>query len=366
MWGYEFSIRIAENHNGFTDSGTPGEGLYLDADSESLALNIEYEEGANKLKGDRSITYADFVKRNSDPGGDITYQPRSDNAWMLFMANFQAVDVDITNSEATLHGGTRFVGTLTFAPSKTSDLDWVGSSWGTVVADVGTGGDIYCLQLLKLYGGAQTEATNALQFNNCIVDNLQLSAEFGADVTITPTFKAYTAEAGTFSAAYFNPPGDEGSFSGAQRYADWQATLTVEGNSYDVQSLTMNFGNQSVNRGKIGQFGNAKFPFGKVLHEGEFTLEFEDPGSFAINGTGTIILTIYGGADDWIQITQNNVVYRSHEPQADSGDAIVEETIPYRAVMDTGKTFGETIVKIGCDINDVPALGTLINESVAS
>jgi len=166
-------------------------------------------------------------------------------------------------------------------------------------------------------------------------------------------------------AAYFNPPSAAGSFSSKQRYADWQATFTVDGNSYDVQSLTMNFGNQTVNRGKIGNFGNAKFPFGKVLHEGEFTLEFDDPDLFPINGTGTLLLSVYGGTNDWIKVSQYNAVYRSHEPQADSGDAIVEETIPYRAVMDSGKTVGETIVQIGCDINDVGALGTLINESVA-
>jgi hypothetical protein len=362
MWGYEFAIRIAENNNGFGSTGTATQGLYLDADSESLAINIEYEEGANKLKGDRAITYSDFVKRNSNPGGGITYQPRSDNIWQLLMANMQAVDVDVSNAAGTLLGGTRFIGTLTFAPIKNSTIDWVGSTWGTVVANVGTGGDIYCVQAMKLYGGAKTYATNALIFDNCIVDNLRFGFTYGEDIIVEPTFKAYTARAATLAAAYFNPPGAHGSFSTKQRYADWNATLSISGSTYDIQSLTMNLGNQTTERGRVGLFGNARFPFGKTLHEGEMTLEFSDPTAFPINGTGTILVTIYGGTNDWIKMYQYNAVWRSHEPQASSGDAIVEETIPYRAVMDSGKSVAETIIQVCCDINNAGVLGTLIQE----
>jgi len=360
MWGYEFSIRIAENNQGFGTVGTASEGLYLDCDSETLTLAIEYEEGANKLKGNRAITASDFIKRSSNPGGGIVYQPRSDNAWMLFLANLQCYHADASNAAGTLIGGTRFLGTITFAPSKNSDIDWTGSTWGTVAANVGTAEDIYCVQVMKEYGGAAAYATNALQFNNCIVESLRINAAYGADVTIEPTFRAYTANAATLGAAFFNPPSAAGSFSSKTRYADWNATFTVSGVTYNVQSLSITMNNQNVARGRIGLFGNANFPFGKTLHEGEFTLEFTDPTAFPIAGTGTLILNIYGGTNDWIQVQQYNAVYRSHEPQASSGDAIVEETIAYRAVMNDAKTMAETLVMVCCDINNAPALGTAL------
>jgi len=40
MFGYEFSIRIAENNQGFGTLGTAAQGLYLDCDSETLEQSI--------------------------------------------------------------------------------------------------------------------------------------------------------------------------------------------------------------------------------------------------------------------------------------------------------------------------------------
>jgi len=357
MWGYEELIRIVEHPNANLTTHK-AEGVYLDADSETLSRNLELEEGADKLKGDRAITASDIIKRNINPSGAITYQPKTDTMIIPLMTFFQC-----RHWAGTAYGGTRYVGTMIFAPSKTANMDWAGANFGTVRGGtLGTGSDIYTARIEKLLSGAAgTAATNTFVYENAISDAITINANYGEDITIEQSFRALSFHGTKFTlgGAIFTPPSAKGSYSGKTRFVDWQATFTIDGVSYDVQSLRLNLQNQNEARGRLGKYGWAKFPFGKNLHEGEFTLELEDPGLFPPLGTGTLILRCYGGTNDWFQVEMYNCVYRGWDPQASSGESILEVTVPFRCVMDAAKSYSETIVKVAIDrtgFNNISAL----------
>lgn len=315
-------------------------GIILHADSESLAQNIELEEGADKLLGDRSITKTDVIRRSANPGGEITWQPRPDDAFIAFGINFHAGTFIGTLLGTT---GTQ-VGTYIFVPHRVGiDPDAVsqdtasGGTWSP-----GTASGVAYIALTKQFEGAV--GTNAFQYLGAVADNLTLSAAFGEDVKLSMDVMAKTVTATYLQSSAFG----ENTFqyySRAKRFTDWHATFTVDGTDYGVTSVEMRFQNQQENRGKLGHFGFSHFTQGKILHEGEFVLELEDFSKFPPEGTGTVHMRCFN-EDGIIDIVQYNAVYRSWDPQASGGEALIEVTVPYRAVADKSNKYAETIVQV--------------------
>ena len=321
---------------------TTTKGIILHADSESLAQNIEFEEGADKLLGDRSITKTDVIRRSATPGGEITWQPRPDDAFIAFGINFHAGSFIGTTFGVT---GTS-VGSFIFTPHRVG-VDPTFQGEGHDIAhggtwSPGTAADVAYIAITKQFEGAS--GTNAFRYLAAVADNLTLSAAFGEDVKLSMDVMAKTVAATYYQSVAFGENTYQ-YYSRAKRFTDWHATFTVDGVDYGVTSVEMRFQNQQENRGKLGHFGYSHFSQGKILHEGEFVLELEDFSKFPPEGTGTIHMRAYN-EDGIIDIIQYNAVYRSWDPQASGGEALIEVTVPYRAVADKTNKVAETIVTV--------------------
>src|SRR5512141_957643 len=89
--GWEVSLRVQENYLGFgsTIGSLARAGFFLYADSETLGKNPTIKERDEKLVPLRVVPSETLSLEQYAPGGEITWQPRTDDSIPVWMAFFQ-------------------------------------------------------------------------------------------------------------------------------------------------------------------------------------------------------------------------------------------------------------------------------------
>jgi len=335
MVGWEGRIIIFENYKGW-DSSDVNRGIIPWLDSDGLTVGQEVKERDDKMVGARLSDAVTYSVEQRKPGGNFQFQPRIDDLLLILMSHFQAVSF-----QGTVIGSAE-VGTGTFSYSYIEKQpSWTGSKWGTLLGGTSpVAYSVYPVSVLRHYGFS-VQGSNSLFFRNGIVDVLEITQEYGADLVVNPTFKfldvdsTHVSEAGVESI---------GSLFKVSQYTDWKGTLsfTRRGESVNLEiskfAFTSNLGLSEF--GKIGKKGFSKFPFqNKVITEVSLDLEFTD--SYYLNqlihfdGSCSLTMRWQNSNKDWMEITMNCLKLRPFEPQLPGGQAVLNYTLPFRAYPDS-------------------------------
>lgn len=341
MPGWEGCIRITPCPSWSSDSGALSRrGYFLYADSTDLDFGAQMTERDQKLLGLRESPPDTVSVDRYYPRGGFTYQPRVDDILMVLMAHFQ---------ECATSG----VGTYTF--TRANAVDWTidGSNYSP------NGSSVYSINV-DLFLGAFGAAGNGFRYTSGIVDKLAFSAKYGGDIQLTPTFKFLAGSHYSYPLTGYIGPTSYGSFSEFGRLVDYQATVTIANSSFNVESWTGNFSNNTSDRSNLGNRGYVKFPFsGRWVADGE--IEFEvatNVGIFAAGGTANLTIELFNSASNWIKILQPNIYYRPSNVNIASGDSPIMVTKGFRAyplttgssttiIVCTGTSYGSALFGFG-------------------
>lgn len=325
MPGWEGCIRITP----CTNWGTPGtlgnRGMFLYADSTDLDFGAQMTERDQKLLGIRESLPDSVSVDRFYPRGGFKYQPRVDDILPLLMAHFQNV----------VKSGT---GTYTFTPKATSP------DWTTGGSNVGT--NVYSVNV-DLYLGPFSTSGNGRRFTSGIVDKLVFSVKYGGDLELTPSFKFLAGSNYSYPTTFIGPS-VYGSFSSFARLVDYQATVAVAGQSYNVESWTGNFSNNTSDRSNLGNRDYVKFPFsGRWIADGQIDFEVaSDISTFEAGGTANLSIDIFAGANNELKIAQPNIYYKAANVNISSGDSPIMVTKGFRAYPPAGTTGPSTQVTV--------------------
>ena len=254
--GFEGFVCVVGEDDGWGSlTYTPSNGKFLFADSESITANQEFKDRPEK------ITYGMAEKASSrtlgpqKPGGDFTYQPRTDDMYPILMSHFQRV----------LTSGT----INTFVPVKTQP-DWTGNTFsvGSYTTAVG---DMYTMRVICQFNDTTAGTDNQKVAANAFADKIVLDCKAGEDLKLTSTIKA-----GTFMLlrGSLTPPGALGSYS-AQNAMEWhEASFSVAGRTdLDITGVTIESSRNSEDRTVIGRINPAKYDFARYMCEGVFQID---------------------------------------------------------------------------------------------
>lgn len=325
-------MRVRGQKDGYGGGAALTKAFYLFVDSESFAINPNIKENTSKIVQGRAVLEQARTIEGREPGGQFTFQPRSDDVLGLAAAHFQAYRSDITGT----------VSTFTFFPLA-QQPDWSGTlvtggdPWdaggvGTATYNDGETTDV-CALMVEQYYGQTRDGSNGRRFTDCVVSDLEFSASVGEELQISPTLKA-----GSFALVDFTPATDDpdcaiGSYStlGAFRY--YEGTLTVNGASYDVNSFRVTSSNNVDSKKVIGKLNPASYPYGRYVASGEFELEM-GYGSFVkeflAEADGTFVATFLRG-EEKLTITCPLVRYNEPTSNVSDGESLVNQTVPFVA-----------------------------------
>lgn len=319
--GWEVSIRVADNYTGWGSTATASArmGNYLFVDSETLGKNAVISERDNKIMPMRLSPVQTANKQQENPGGEITFQPRTDDCVNLLFSFFQMATF-MMGGKSTCYGGTG--GTWIFTPVGKS-LSWSGVAFAT--------SSVFPVNVLKYFGDGLTGTGDSQHYERGICSRLTIEQEPAADLTMTADmrFLQVTNEypAGT---GYKSAPNVTGSYSTKGQLLDWNATLTVGGQTYAIERIRFEFDNTITERRKLGQVGFYQFPFGRAVMSGEFDAELEDMSIFKEGTTGGTVVARWQTSDgDWLEVFCPQVFFKANDPKvSDTGP--VMRTVGFR------------------------------------
>lgn len=328
--GFNAWLAVLPNTQGWGSSAF-AKGFYLFADSENLAINKSFEDRPDK------ITYGRFLAENTrmsgkqSPGGELTYQFRSDDSIPVFMAHFQKyIGTQLGSTGTSIY---------TFVPEK-SEPDWVGSTWGTG-AYTDPSGDMYTVEVLKRYfDTTENNGTNAIHFKSGIVDEIMFEAKTNEDAKIKANFKFYDVTVGTAIGTALNPPNSTyGSYSANNAYRYFSGTFTAFGSTtptFELKSLTVTSKLNSEEKIVLGKTSPVRYDFGRGEVSGNLELDMPKDGlkylgSMLSDLTFGVSGTFYGGANDYVVIDMPLCKYEDFTPQIQGGNAITSMSIPFKA-----------------------------------
>lgn len=338
MPGWESLIRVTP-----ADSwGTPGtsgkRGWFLFADSEDLDYGAQVSERDTKLIGVRESLVDTFSIDRYFPRGGLTYQPRVDDTLALLMAHFQCCVKSGTGTytffrnpnyvKFTQGGSSYMVGSI------------AGGTLGTFQSNLNhpfsVNVDVFFGQSFITTGGTQA---NGIRFTNGIVDKLTFSNKYGEDLLCTPEFKFF---AGSYFAypTNFTYPSVFGSLSEYQRLVDYQGTIAVGSEDFDVDGFSVSFNNNTTDKARLGKRGYNRFPFsGRWTAEGNFDMELNrDLAVLAEGQFTTINIDFTVSASNRLTINQPNIANRPFNVPLSGGDQLIELSKGYRAYPRTSFT----------------------------
>lgn len=329
--GFEGWIAVVPETLGW-GSSTFTVGNYLHVDSETLQINKEFIERPEKITFGRSLKASSRISGLQKPGGAVTFQPRSDDAIPIFMAHYQMhVGTWVGGAAGTL-------GTVlyTFTPTK-NEPDWTGNTFGTGTYGAAAG-DMFTVGVYKkFFNTTDHGGTNSMVFKSGIVDQLQLTLTAGQDAKLTPTFKFYSADAGSAIPSTRDPNNSVlGSYSTKSPFISWNGTLSFAGGSLDVTSITINSQNNTEDRQVVGRLNPSKYPFGRYLVSGSLELDLPKDGvkyigSMLNNSSFTLTGSLYNGAHDNIVFNLPNCRYNPFEINFANGQSETTFSIPFVA-----------------------------------
>jgi hypothetical protein len=337
--GFEGFIAVQETQGNQGYGGTYVEAgnnscryLYVDTDGLNWgqAINDNQDkliQGASPLVGQRN-----YGART--PGGDITYQPRSNDSLGILMACYQNVVATGTSYKGA--GGTYTLGTWTFFRAERGEMSWDGgSSWGTN----GTNGDVYAIDVIRKYSDALLAGSAVFVWNSAIVSELDFTHAIGKELQFKPTLKAYGLTATT---AFPNPPAAAGSYSNLQAYVQKAGTLTLTyngvGTLWNVTSFSHKTNNNNFVKSTLGRRDPSSYPYGKAENTGVLELEMDNsvPTLDFLNDEGTYSLSLreFNSTEDWIQSDAPQIKISAIENPLVSG--MVPQRISYTCYRPVG------------------------------
>jgi len=327
--GWEVAIRIQENFLGFgsTIGSLTREGFFLYVDSETVGKNPTFKERDEKLVPLRISPAETLSLEQYAPGGEITWQPRTDDSLPIWMAFFQGA----THFSGGTSAASNTAGTWRFqAVPKT--LAWTGKQYYGTGNQPTTGTSVYCFNLDKVFGAGMANAANGIRFERGIVSKLSFEQNPSSDLIAKAECRFLQHEDdGTYTTAFSSIPSAAGSLSAKKQLVDWNGTLTVGGQSYAIEKIALELDNNITERRKLGQKGFYQFPYGRAIFSGNFELELEDMTLFAEASAGGTLSARWNTSDgDWIQITCPNIVYKGNDVKV-SGPGPVMIPVTFRA-----------------------------------
>jgi hypothetical protein len=263
------------------------------------------------------------------PGGEITWQFRSEDAIPILMGHFQKY---IGTQLGATAGGTAL---YTFVPSK-GEPDWVGSTFGTG-GYTAASGDMFTFGFIRKYfDTTENGGTNAQVFTSGICDELKLLAKAGEDVKMTANTKFYAVQAGTALSSASNPNNSTiGSYSDLAMYEYFSGTMTFDGNSIDLTSFEVNSKNSITERIVLGKLNPSKYPWGRYTIEGSLELEVPKTllsytGSMLAGRAFSLTGTFYNNGNDYTIVSMPNCRQKAYDVNlAGAQDSTFQ--IPYEA-----------------------------------
>jgi len=316
--GWEVALRVAENYLGWgsTVGDTARPGVFLYADSETVGKNTVIKERDAKLIPSRLSPIQTASVEQQSPGGNLTFQPRSDDCLPIVMAFFQTATL-INGNAATAQ-----LGTWVFTPAGKS-FAWSGSAFGT--------SSMYSVNVLEYFGEGLTGTGDSVRYERGIVGKLNLTQEPANDLVMEAEMRFLQAtdqvQSGT---GLKSQPNVYGSFSTNKMFIDWNGTLNVNGSSYSIERVKFNLDNMLTERRKLGQKGFFSFPFGRAVFSGEFDLELEDMSVFTEGTSGGTLQCHWQTADgDFLDVFCPNIFWRANDPTAKDAGPVMR-TIPFR------------------------------------
>lgn len=317
--GWEVAIRVQDNFTGWGSSTgvTANPGHFLFVDSETLARNAVIKERDEKIIPMRLAPVQTVSLEQYSPGGEITFQPRTNDCLSILFSHFQAGSFRFGNA------ATAQLGTWQFTAVGKS-LTWSGVAFATT--------SVFPINVEKYFGEGLSGTLDGIRFERGVVTKLTLDQSPSEDLKMTAEMRFLQhVDETVLGTGFKSQPNSLGSFSTKKQLVDWNGTLTVGGNSYAIERIRMEFDNVVTERRKLGQKGFYQFPFGRAVHMGEFDLELEDLNALKQATTaGTLNCRWQTEDGDWINIFQPNIYIKAYDNNvSDTGP--VMRTIPYRA-----------------------------------
>ena len=316
--GWEVAVRIQDNYLGWGStvgaSARPGNFLYVD--SETLGKNTVIKERDAKIIPMRLAPIQTASIEQQSPGGEITFQPRSDDCINILFSFFQMATF-MNGNVATAQNGT-----FVFTPVGKS-LAWAGSAFATTA--------VYSVNVDKYFGEGLSGTGDGIRFERGIVSKLTLDQQPAADLIMTADLRFYQAtDESVLGTGFKSQPNSVGSFSSNGQFIDWNGTISVQGTTYAIEKIRFELDNMITERRKLGQKGFYQFPFGRAVFSGEFDLELEDMSAFkeGTNG-GTLSCRWQTSGADFLDVFAPNIYFRANDAKvSDTGP--VMRTIPFR------------------------------------
>lgn len=329
--GYDGWV-LAREGNGW-GSTTAREGHALFVDSVDLGPNKEFVERPEKIVFGRGMKPALRTSGASKPGGNVEFQPRSDDFPMVLMSHCQMYEGTVSASVAT----------YTFVNVKTQP-DWAGASYGSGSYTTAAG-DMFVMDIWKKFHNASSGTTNVEKYTSCFADEITLSGAANEDLKASFSVKAYSYGSAN-SPDSDNPNSSLGSYSTNSQFEFFTGTVTFAGQSntaIDITSFTVNSKNGAEDRVVIGALNPSKYPFGKTSVTGELTMDMPNDGlkhmgsmlnntSFAFTGT------FFNAANDLIAFNMPNCKRENFSANQGGGEETNEMTIPFTAYEDSTST----------------------------
>lgn len=348
--GWETWLRIRGQKDGYGGGASVTDAFYPFLDSESLAINQEIKENNAKIVQGRAVLETARTLQGQEPGGQFTFQPRADDVLGVLasvMGCYKSVDGGGTAS------GTYTFWPLTGQPDFSGTLLTGGDPWNAGGKGTGTYGDTptdVCALMVDQYFGDIT-GTNGRRFVDCIVSQLEFNAAVGNELTVTPTINAGSYALFNGTSATDDPPCGVGSYSALDAFRYYQGTVTVDGDSYDLNSFRLTVNNNVDSKKAIGQQTPVAYPYGRCEITGEFELEYDNSTfmeKFSDESDGTLGLVFLNGAD---KLTITCPLIRYDEPTVNVGDGegLVNQTVSFKAFGRTANRLAPPIeVEVAC------------------
>jgi len=325
--GFEGWIRLEPNTSGWGTFTAPTDGHYIFADSEALGANQEFKDRPEK------ITFGMPEKLNSrtvgpqKPGGDLTFQPRTNDSAEVFMSHFQKyIGTQLGSTGTSIY---------TFVPCRTQP-DWVGSSWGTG-AYTAAEGDMFCFTTNVKFNIGSAGTNDTKQLKNCFADSLTLESAAGEDLKMTAGIKAGTIILAVKGSAQDPPNATYGSYSELSAFEFFEGTMTVGGRTdLEITNFSLTSSRNSEDRPVLGQINPSKYDFGRYTCEGVVQVDapsdvLSHMGSMLSDNVLAISGTWYNSTNDYLIVSLPNCKYQPFDTNISAGDAQTEYGLAFKS-----------------------------------
>lgn len=339
--GFEGFIWVAPEGSGWDGTSALIRGNYLFADDESMSINQDIRDRPDKITYGRTLEASSRILGKKAPGGDVTFQFRSDDLPHILMSHFQKY-IGTTFSS----GSCRY----TFVPEK-GVPDYTGNTFGTG-SYTSPAGDLFTVAVVKkLFDTTANGGTNGQWFNSCIADELEFMLEANDDAKLKVSFKAARADAGTALPTSMNPSSSLGSYSTKPSFESWSATMFYDGGTLELNKFALSSKNNLEERLVIGRQNPVNYKFGRYDIEGSFDLDMPYDGMkyFGSQFSGSsfaIVGTLQNASNDWVSFSLPDCRFKPFEVNMKGGAAETAFTLPFKAYQSGGGTVAPITVTL--------------------